>query len=75
MVSVKVSGALEGCFKCKFRLKHGDPLSPYLFVIAIEVLKASINHLISSRVFNHHNNSKEAGISHLIFADDVPLFC
>lgn len=75
MVSVKVNGALEGFFNCKSGLKQGDPLSPYLFVLAMEALTVCLHHTTSSNPFSYHSRSKEDGITHLIFADDVMLFC
>lgn len=75
MISVKINGALEGYFQCKSGLKQGDPLSPYLFVLAMEALSACISQQISSSNFKFHSRTKGADISHLIFADDVLLFC
>ena len=75
MISVKVNGSLEGYFRCCSGLKQGDPLSPYLFVLAMEGFTACINRATSSPDFKFHSNTKEAGVSHLIFADDVLLFC
>lgn len=74
MVSVKINGALEGYFRCKSGLKQGDPLSPYLFVIAMEALTRCILLETGRGNFKFHSRAKEAEITHLIFADDVMLF-
>lgn len=75
MISVKINGALEGYFKGNSGLKQGDPLSPYLFVLAMEVFTACMIAAVKSKDFSFHWHTKDSSISHLIFADDVLLFC
>lgn len=75
MFSIKVNGVLEGFFACAKGIRQGDPLSPYLFVLAMEVLTACIKKSTSEGMFSFHWRTKGAKISHLIFADDVVLFC
>lgn len=74
MLSIKINGVLEGYFKSESGLRQGDPLSPYLFVLAMEVLTACIRKFTCSVDFKHHLGTKELDLSHLIFADDVLLF-
>lgn len=75
MFAVKVNGSLEGYFTAHAGLRQGDPLSPYLFVLAMEVLTACLNSTTNLPEFTYHWRTKAAGISHLIFADDLFLFC
>lgn len=74
--SVKVNGTLEGFFNAKSGLRQGqgDPISPYLFVIAMEVLTACLQRTTASNDFKFHWHTKDLSISHLIFADDVMLY-
>lgn len=74
MVSVKVNGALEGYFQAKSGLRQGDPVSPYLFVISMEVLTACINRAIERADFKYHWKAASPTISHFIFANDILLF-
>lgn len=76
MFSVKVNGALEGFFSSSCGLRQGDPLSPYLFVIGMEVLTAYLNcELATDTHFKYHWRTSQLKLSHLIFADDLLLFC
>ena len=72
MFSVKVNGVLSGYFRGAKGLRQGDPLSPYLFTIAMNTL--SILLADKPAGFKHHWRCKDLGITHLLFADDVLLF-
>lgn len=75
MISIKVNGALEGYFKARSGLRQGDPISPSLFVIAMEVFSSILQKVTSSQHFAYHWRTKPVGLTHLIFADDMLLFC
>lgn len=72
--SVKLNGALEGFFNGKAGLRQGDPLSPYLFVIAMEVFTACLKNSTIGPDFKFHLKTEIGEITHLTFADDVLLF-
>lgn len=76
MISIKINGVLEGYFPCKSGLRQGDPLSSYLFVISLEVLTALLAYQIqNAEHFSFHWRTDQMKLSHVIFADDLFLFC
>lgn len=75
MISVKINGSLEGFFKAAAGLRQGDPLSPYLFVLCMEVLSILLKKNESNPQFKFHWKCKSSSLSHLMFADDVLLLC
>ena len=75
MLSVKINGVLEGFFPCKSGLRQGDPLSPFLFVLSMEVLTAFLSFKLQISDFSYHWRTQQMKLSHVIFADDIFLFC
>ena len=76
---VIVNGSLEGFFSCSRDLRQGDPLSPLVFLLVMEVLSWMLKRVESEGLiqgFSARGNST-AGlcISHLLYADDTILFC
>ena len=74
MLSVKINGSLEGHFPAASGLRQGDPVSPYIFVMAMEILTACLNKFCSHQDFKHHWCTKQLNVTHLTFADDILLF-
>ncbi|KAG7533165.1 Reverse transcriptase zinc-binding domain [Arabidopsis thaliana x Arabidopsis arenosa] len=52
----------------------GDSLSPYLFLLAMEVFSGLLHSRYESGYINYHPKTSELEISHLMFADDVMIF-
>lgn len=56
-------------------LHQGDPLSPYLFVLCLEVLSQMIVRAVDTKRWQPIHVSRHGpGISHIFFADDLLLF-
>ena len=45
MFSIMINGSLEGFFHGRKGVRQGDPLSPFLFVMVMEVLSRMLNKL------------------------------
>ena len=55
-------------------MRQGDPLSPYIFVLAMNVLSRLLDAAISHKVFMYHPKCKKISLTHLCFADDLLIF-
>ncbi|GJX34219.1 RNA-directed DNA polymerase, eukaryota, reverse transcriptase zinc-binding domain protein [Tanacetum coccineum] len=70
--SICVNGERIGYFKGGRELRQGDPMSPYLFTLIMEVLNIILKKEIKEHGnFNYHPGCKELKITHLCFADDL----
>ncbi|GJY37828.1 hypothetical protein Tco_0424192 [Tanacetum coccineum] len=73
--SICINGSLHGYFKGKRGLRQGDPLSPYLFTLVMEILTLIIRRRVQeSDVFTYHRNCSRLDLVNLCFADDLFLF-
>ncbi|KAL0288896.1 UNVERIFIED_CONTAM: Retrovirus-related Pol polyprotein from type-2 retrotransposable element R2DM [Sesamum radiatum] len=74
--SVVVNGGVHGFFAGARGLRQGDPMSPYLFVLVMEVLHMILQQLIEQDgEFQYHWRCKDLNLFQLSFADDLLLFC
>ncbi|XP_022014769.1 uncharacterized protein LOC110914278 [Helianthus annuus] len=73
--SVCVNGSVHGFFKGSRGLRQGDPISPYLFTLVMEVLTAILLHAVRiDSSFKFHNKCEKQQIINLCFADDLFIF-
>ena len=77
--SVMVNGSPTGFFRSSRGLRQGDPLSPYLFVIGMEVLSGLLKRAVEGNFISGYKVGDRDGgelvISHLLYADDTIIFC
>ena len=69
--SVQVNGELAGYFNSARGLRQGCSLSPYLFVVSMDVLSKLLDTAAGMRKFGYHPRCKKSGLTHLSFADDL----
>ncbi|RVW79372.1 E3 SUMO-protein ligase MMS21 [Vitis vinifera] len=77
--SILVNGVPAGFFPSTRGLRQGDPLSPYLFVMGMEILDVLIRRAVEGGYLSGCNirggSRTSLHISHLFFADDTIVFC
>ncbi|KAK2653192.1 hypothetical protein Ddye_013048 [Dipteronia dyeriana] len=74
--SISINGELAGFFFKKKGIRQGDPMSPYLFVIAMEVLsKILTKRIADSPSFKYHWKCDKIKLSHICFADNLIMLC
>ncbi|KAI3808225.1 hypothetical protein L1987_24173 [Smallanthus sonchifolius] len=73
--SLSINGNLSGYFKGKRGLRQGDPMSPHLFTLIMEVLSLLLHQKADKNpAFRYHEQCKKQKIINVSFADDLFLF-
>ncbi|GJT47912.1 zinc finger, CCHC-type containing protein [Tanacetum coccineum] len=71
-MSVLVNGSPTEEFKLERGIRQGDPLSPFLFILAAEGLNAIVNEAVEKGIFRGVRVGRNrVVISHLQYADDT----
>ncbi|XP_058775611.1 uncharacterized protein LOC131649884 [Vicia villosa] len=75
-LSISFNRASKGFFNCKRGVRQGDPVSPLLFCLSQDVLSRSITKLITIGNLKLIKTSNNLVIpSHVMYADDILIFC
>ncbi|XP_010451229.1 PREDICTED: uncharacterized protein LOC104733344 [Camelina sativa] len=74
LFSVQVNSELAGYFGSKRGLRQGCSLSPYMFVICMNVLSRRLDRAALHKKFGFHPNCQSLNLTHLCFADDLMVF-
>ncbi|XP_058766980.1 uncharacterized protein LOC131640616 [Vicia villosa] len=70
-MSILVNGSITKDFSVERGLRHGDPLSPFLFVMAMQGLTTLMNKAVSQGDFQGFRVNEKGTIGILQFADDT----
>ncbi|GJV04311.1 RNA-directed DNA polymerase, eukaryota, reverse transcriptase zinc-binding domain protein [Tanacetum coccineum] len=74
-VRTQENGLVNGSPTSEFQffkgLKQGDPLSPFLFILAMESLHLSFQNVVNAGLFKGVDLDSSLQLSHLFYADDV----
>ncbi|KAL0295411.1 UNVERIFIED_CONTAM: hypothetical protein Sradi_6837500 [Sesamum radiatum] len=73
--SLSINGSIYGFFPSSRGLRQGDPISPYLFVLVMEIWHTLLRYRVQHAPYFQYWKCKDLGILNLCFADDVLLFC
>ncbi|KAF8411794.1 hypothetical protein HHK36_004353 [Tetracentron sinense] len=74
MFSIMINGSQVGFFPGRRGLRQGDPMSPYLFLIVMQVLSNQLDVGADEGRFSLHQWCSDPQITHLAFADDLFIF-
>ena len=74
--TICVNGERHGYFKGGRGLRQGDPISPYIFTLVMEMLNLIVKDEIKKDGrFKYHFGCKQLKITHLCFVDDLIMLC
>lgn len=74
MYSIKINGLSKGFFAGQKGFRQGDQLSPYLFILCMDIFSLLLNRAVNNGRIEYHPKCSKIGLSHFCFADDLMIF-
>ncbi|XP_074291068.1 uncharacterized protein LOC141617828 [Silene latifolia] len=71
---LKINGTIKGFFQGRSGIRQGDPLSPYIFVLSMEILSRQLRVISNKPQVFYHPKCSKVQLTHLIFVDDLMIF-
>lgn len=72
--SIAINGEFTGFFPGQKGLRQGDSISPYLFIMIMEVLSKLLIKVVDEGAMSLHPLCLTPRVTHLMFADDLLVF-
>lgn len=72
--SINLNGSLKEFLSGTRGVRQGCPMSPYIFVLVMEILNAIISSKLQNNEYGLHHRCEDPIITHLCFADDLFAF-
>ena len=72
--AILVNGSPTFEFQCQKGVRQGDPLSPFLFLVVMEVLHCLLNKAVAVGEFKGIRIDNSSVLSHMLYADDALIF-
>ncbi|CAN1151748.1 Transposon TX1 uncharacterized 149 kDa protein [Linum perenne] len=76
--SILVNGKASGYFRSSRGLRQGDSLSPFLFIMVMEVLSSILGQMQEAGLvkgFHMNDMASSSQVNHILYADDTLVFC
>lgn len=73
--SILLNGSSNGFFGSNKGIRHGDPISPYIFVLVMEFWSIGMELASANGSIRSYKRNPKLQVTHLFFADDMLVFC
>lgn len=72
--TIMINGHGAGYFSSSRGIRQGDPISPYIFILVMEMMSCILKDRVENKRFKTHPKCGRPLITSLMFADDIVIF-